>query len=143
MLNVVLLNIVTLNVIILSIVMLNVECHLNYTKCSGSFHWVHFGAFFLETDLMNFLSVSNSSDFVSVEIDAEEAVLGAEDHPVLVDEAGGQGGRVLDDAHRVVQHFATTEHRSVCKILVKFGDFLTTLSGSMTKKFSNIIHGQT
>ena len=37
---------------------------------------------------MNLLSVSDPSDFVSIEVNAEESVLRAQDHPVPVDEAG-------------------------------------------------------
>ena len=41
-----------------------------------------------KTNLMNLLSVSDPSDFVSIEVNAEESVLRAQDHPVPVDEAG-------------------------------------------------------
>ena len=69
---------------------------------------------------MNLLSVSDPSDFVSVEVDAEESVLRSQDHPVAVDEAGRQGGRVLDHADRVVQNLSASEYRSVWKNLSNF-----------------------
>lgn len=40
------------------------------------------------SDLMNLLPVADSSNFVSVEVNAKEAILGAQDHPVLIDETG-------------------------------------------------------
>ena len=51
---------------------------------------------------MNFLSVSDPSNFVPVEVDAEEAVLRAKDHSIAIDEASREGCRVLYYAHRVV-----------------------------------------
>jgi len=63
--------------------------------------------------LMNFLSISDPSNFVPVEVDAEEAVLRAEDHSIAIDEASGEGCRILDHAHCVVQHFAASEYCSI------------------------------
>ena len=37
---------------------------------------------------MNLFPVADSSNFVSVEVNAKEAILGAQDHPVLIDETG-------------------------------------------------------
>ena len=69
----------------------------------------------LLSHLMNLFAVPDSPDLVSVEVDAEEAVLGAQDHPVFVDETGRQRGRVLDHADRVVEHLAAPEDGSVWK----------------------------
>ena len=69
----------------------------------------------LLSHLMNLFAVPDSPDLVSVEVDAEEAVLGAQDHPVFVDEASRQRGRVLDHADRVVEHLAAPEDGSVWK----------------------------
>ena len=66
---------------------------------------------------MNLLPVADSSNFVSVEVNAKEAILGAQDHPVLIDETGWQCRRVLDHADRVVQDLATTEHCPIWNIL--------------------------
>ncbi len=41
-----------------------------------------------KTNLVNLLSVSDPSNFVSIEVNAEESVLRSQDHPVPVDEAG-------------------------------------------------------
>jgi len=62
---------------------------------------------------MNLFSVADSPDLVSVQINAEETVLCAQYHPVLIDETGGQCCRVLDHANSVVQDLATTEDSSI------------------------------